>query len=176
MSVEDELRFPIGRFTPRPRYSRREVATAIGTLAQTPSALGSALDALTEAQLDTPYRPGGWTVRQVAHHIADSQMNGYVRIRLALTETRPMIRVYDENGWSELADCSSDVHLSVDLLAALTRRWVLLLRALDDSSLRRTYLHPDDGELSVAAAIDLYAWHGRHHVAHIMSLRRRRGW
>ena len=176
MPGQPDLRYPIGPFTPRTAYTRRDIAVAIGAIMQTPAALRAAVDGLSDQQLDTSYRPAGWTVRQVVHHLPDSHLNGYLRVKLALSEGRPTIRPYDEKRWAELGDAAGDIRLSLDLLEALHRRWVVLLRGLDEHLLARRLVHPDEGELDLATVIDLYAWHGRHHVAHITDLRRRARW
>jgi hypothetical protein len=126
--------------------------------------------------LDTPYRPGGWTVRQVVHHVADSHINAYVRMKLALTETEPRIKPYDQDEWVRLADSGEPPEVSLRLLAALHERWVVLLRSLGPADLARWFVHPEDGRMTVDHAIQLYEWHGRHHVRHIRALRERRGW
>lgn len=138
--------------------------------------LRAAVEGLTEAQLDTPYRPGGWTVRQVVHHVPDSHLNAYIRMKLALTEDGPTIKPYDENLWAELSDSRMPVDASLSLMDALHRRWVTVLRSLQPADFARTFLHPEAGVVSLDRLIALYAWHGRHHVAHITSLRQRMGW
>jgi len=131
---------------------------------------------LSEPQLDTPYRPGGWTVRQVVHHVPDSHINSYVRFRLALTENEPTVKPYDESRWAELADSrTAHIETSLALLESLHERWVLLLRSLSPADFRRQFRHPELGAVSLEKNLALYAWHGRHHVAHITSLRERMG-
>ena len=137
----------------------------------------AAVAGLDDRQLDTPYRPGGWTVRQVVHHYADSHANSYVRFRLALTEDAPVIKPYDEQRWAELPDAkSAPISVSLTLLSALHQRWVLLLRSLDDQTFARTFIHPELGEMRLDKTLGLYAWHCHHHVAHITNLRARQGW
>jgi len=139
--------------------------------------LRAALSGLSEEQLATPYRPGGWTLRQLAHHVPDSHMNSYVRFRLALTEDEPTIKPYLEDKWAELSDAqSAPVELSLSLLDALHARWILLLRSIADDGWQRTFRHPELGLMTLEKNLALYAWHGRHHVAHVTSLRERKGW
>jgi hypothetical protein len=173
-----DLRYPIG---PTPAMEeplsaelRRQL---ISRIAGVPAALRAATAGLTDAQLDTPYRPEGWTVRQVVHHLPDSHMNAYARFRLALTEERPTIKPYDEVRWAELPDARSMlVDVSLALLDALHARLVELLRSLDDDAWHRSVLHPDSGVLTVDRLLVIYSWHGDHHIAHITSLRERMGW
>jgi hypothetical protein len=169
-------RYPIGRFEHRPG-SPTDHAAWIADIAALPTRLREAVAGLNEAQLDTPYRPGGWTVRQVVHHLADSHVNSYVRFRLALTESNPTIRPYEERDWAELPDArTADVAVSLTLLEALHDRWVRLLRSLDEKDFRRTLHHPEAGTLDIDYLTDMYAWHSRHHVAHVTELRKREGW
>jgi hypothetical protein len=136
-----------------------------------------AVDGLDEEQLDTPYRPGGWTVRQVVHHLADSHINAFVRFRLGLTEDQPTIKPYDEKLWAELADCrNAPVEMSLSLLEGLHQRWVMLLTGMSDSDYARTIHHPESGILRLDTYLATYGWHSRHHVAHITNLRERLGW
>ncbi len=172
----DDLRFPIGTFEAKASYSREEINAGIDAIETTPGRLGEAVSDLTEAQLDTIYRPGGWTVRQVVHHLPDSHVNSYVRFKLALTEEVPTIRPYHEDRWATLADSKAPIQLSLSLLEALHQRWVVLLRCLSDEDLARRFRHPEIGELEVTTNIALYAWHGNHHIAHITALRQRSGW
>jgi uncharacterized damage-inducible protein DinB len=176
--VTSDLRFPIGKFV-RPKSLKPEERTAaIEAIATTPAAMRAAVNGLTDAQLDTPYRPGGWTVRQVVHHVPDSHMNAYTRFKLALTEDVPTIKPYDEAKWAELEDGKSKlVEHSLTLLDALHARWVFLLERLTPSDFERKLNHPEwDAPMSLDSLLALYAWHGRHHVAHITSLRERSGW
>lgn len=173
----EPLKYPVGGFDPSAEVPHAARAGLIDSIAQTPQRLRAAVAGLTDAQLDTPYRPGGWTVRQVVHHLPDSHLNAYVRFRLALTETDPLVRPYDEAAWATLADASSaPVELSLALLETLHARWVLLLRSLADSDYQRTLRHPVNGTMTIGVLLRLYEWHGRHHVAHITSLRERMGW
>jgi hypothetical protein len=173
-----DLRYPVGRFTRPASLSPAERKEAIDAIAATPAAMRAAVKGLTDAQLDTPYRPDGWTVRQVVHHVPDSHMNAYIRCKLALTEDVPTIKPYDEAKWAELDDGTSKlVEQSLTLLETLHARWVFLLRRLQPSDFARTYNHPEyDTPMSLDAAVAMYAWHGKHHVAHITSLRARKKW
>lgn len=146
-------------------------------IAETPARLRAAIAGLSEQQLDTPYRPGGWTVRQVIHHVPDSHMNSYVRFRLALTEDQPVIKAYYEDRWAELPDArTAPVEVSLALLESLHRRWVALLDSLTEADWKRTFRHPELGPVSLEQNAALYAWHGRHHTAHITGLRARMQW
>jgi hypothetical protein len=172
-----DLQYPIGRFEFPREVSSEDRARFIQEIAETPANLGAAVTGLSAEQLDTPYRPGGWTVRQVVHHVPDSHMNSYVRFRLALTEDEPTIKPYDESRWAELADSrTARIEISLALLESLHERWVLLLRSLSPADFRRQFRHPELGVISLEKNLALYAWHGRHHVAHITSLRERMGW
>jgi uncharacterized damage-inducible protein DinB len=175
MHVAD-LRFPIGEFVTPEALTSVQRHQAIDGIATATSQLQDAVAGLSAGQLDVPYRPGGWSVRQVVHHLPDSHMNSYVRLKLALTEEEPTIRTYDEARWAELPDSAAPVELSIDLLGALHRRWVLLLRSLKDAQWSRRFRHPDLGVMRVDELVAYYDWHGRHHVAHITSLRQKRGW
>jgi hypothetical protein len=174
---EPDLRFPIGEFRFPQTVSPSELATFIDQIAETPANVRAALAGLDDAQLDTPYRPGGWTVRQLAHHIPDSHINSYVRYRLALTEDTPVIKPYEEQLWAELADARTmPIAPSLDLLESLHARWVPLLGSLSPSDWARSFRHPALGLVRLDQNAALYAWHGRHHVAHITSLRKRIRW
>ncbi len=172
-----DLRYPVGPFEFNAPLTGRQRQECIDQIAATPERMRAAVAGLTDVQLDTPYRPGGWTVRQVVHHVPDSHLNSYCRFKLALTETNPTIRAYDENLWANLDDArNAPIDLSLDLLESLHRRWVLFLRSFQDEDFKRTFHHPELGSVSVEKNVALYAWHGRHHVAHITSLRERNGW
>ena len=172
-----DLRYPIGRFEAPAEVTPALRAQWIEELAGTPALFRSAIDGLSDAQLDTPYRPEGWTVRQVIHHVPDSHMNCYVRFRLALTEDNPIIKPYDEGQWALLPDASGGpVEVSLRLLEALHDRWVQLARSLPGSAFARTYRHPERGTADLGTTLGLYAWHSRHHAAHITGLRARMGW
>ncbi len=170
-------RYPIGKYTPPQEATPALRQQAIDSIAGTPAKLKAALSGLHDAQLDTPYRDGGWTVRQVAHHVPDSHLNAYVRFRLALTENQPTIKPYEEARWAELADAkSAPVAVSLALLEPLHDRWVRLLRSLTASDFARTFVHPEHGVRTLDWMLFLYAWHGRHHTAHITTLRNQKGW
>jgi hypothetical protein len=174
----EDLRYPIGqfRYEGEPDQHRRE--QWIEEIAAAPANLRAVVAGLAPYQLDTPYREGGWTVRQVVHHLPDSHLNAYTRIKLALTEEVPVIKPYEEARWAELPDGrAAPVELSLNLLESLHHRWVLLLRQLTPADFRRRFVHPQHGRpIELQETLALYAWHGRHHVAHIASLRRRKGW
>jgi hypothetical protein len=170
-------RYPIGPFAPKARYAPEETEAAMQAIDEAPRRLREVVRGLSKEQLRTPYRPSGWTVLQVAHHLPDSHLNAYVRTKLALTEDEPTIKTYEEARWAELPDAlSEDVETSVRLLESLHARWVRLLRSLKPRDLARRFVHPEQGPVPIERAIALYAWHGRHHVAHIASLREREGW
>ena len=174
---ETDLRYPTGRFRKVASLTPEEREAAIESIAATPVRLRAALLGLTQEQLDTPYRPEGWTVRQVVHHVPDSHMNAYVRFKLALTEDNPAFKTYDEAKWAELEDGkSAPIEVSLALLDSLHDRWVRLLRSLGPEAFERTLNHPDHGPMTLDSLLGLYAWHGRHHVNHITRLRNRMGW
>lgn len=175
--MSDDLRYPIGKYDLTTEVDERGCRQAIYDITQLPALLRQAIGNLSAEQLATPYRPGGWTVRQVTHHVADSHLNAYTRCKLALTEDAPVIKPYDEAGWAELPDTAiTPVETSVVLLEALHARWSVLLSALDAQQLERKFNHPDNGLMSIKQVIPLYAWHGKHHVAHITALRQRMNW
>jgi len=173
----DDLRFPVGKFhydgTPSPEQKQ----VFLEQIAQTPAKLRGAVAGLADAQLDTPYRPDGWTVRQVVHHVPDSHLNSYVRFKLALTEDDPTIKTYAEDRWAELADSkATPIEVSLTLVDSLHDRWMRLLRSLTPEEWKRTFRHPELGPMTLEKTLALYAWHGRHHVAHITELRKRMSW
>jgi len=173
----DDLRYPVGRFRRPDALTSQERNSAISEIADAPQRLRQAVADLDDTQLDTAYRPGGWTVRQVAHHMADSHINSYVRFRLALTEDEPVIKPYEEARWAELSDARTmPVEPSLALLDAMHSRWVGLLRSMSVEGFARTFRHPELGLVTLDGNVALYAWHGRHHVAHIANLRARMGW
>src|SRR4051794_2854064 len=173
----DDLRFPVGKFDYAGPASDDAIRTWITQIAETPARLRDAVRGFTSEQLETPYRPEGWTVRQVVHHVPDSHMNSYVRFRLALTEDEPTIKPYHEDRWARLTDAqSAPIDLSLDLLDSLHQRWALLLNELGKEDLARAFRHPEMGLVTLEKNVALYAWHGRHHVAHITSLAARMGW
>jgi len=172
-----DLRYPVGKFHWKGDLNDSERGELIGQIAAVPANLRQAVKALTPDQLDTPYRPDGWTVRQVVHHLPDSHLNSYVRFKLALTETQPTIKTYDQEAWAKLADSkSTSLETSLVLLEALHERWVNLLRSMSPADFARTLNHPEMGPVTLDHMVALYAWHGRHHVGHITSLRDRMGW
>jgi DinB superfamily len=172
-----DLRYPIGRFQFDGPLTEEQKKKSLDDIANTPANLRAAIKGLSPQQLDTPYRPGGWTVRQVVHHVPDSHMNAYVRFKLALTEDEPSIKPYAEDRWAELADTkAAQVEVSLTLLESLHDRWVRLLRSLTPEDWKRTFRHPELGVVSLEKNLALYSWHGRHHVAHIAALREREGW
>jgi hypothetical protein len=167
------LRYPIGKFDPSQTHRTRNIAAIAGL----PSALREAVAGLSEEQLDRPYREGGWTVRQLVHHVADSHINAYVRIRLALTEDWPTIKPYEEAEWAKLEDARTlPVEVSLALLEALHRRWVVLLESLTEANWTQGYVHPESGREKLETVAAIYSWHSRHHVAHVTELRKRMGW
>lgn len=170
-------RYPIGPFTPPAAPTKAWREQAIDIIAGTPSRLRAAVAGLDEDQLDTPYRPGGWTLRQVVHHVPDSHLNAYTRVKLALTEHEPVIKPYDEAAWAGLPDTDRvPVEVSLALLDALHQRWVALLRSMRDEDFARAYVHPETGRHTLEYLLALYAWHGPHHVAHITTARAQHAW
>lgn len=173
-----DLRYPIGKFTLDGAISPARREGWIAEIAEAPAQLRAAVSGLTDAQFETPYREGGWTLRQVAHHIPDSHLNAYIRFKLALTEDNPTIKPYEEARWAELPDTAgTTVGVSLMLLESLHRRWVVLLRAMGEPEWARTYFHPEQKKsLSLEGVLAMYAWHGKHHVAQITGVRERQGW
>jgi uncharacterized damage-inducible protein DinB len=172
-----DLRYPIGQFDLTTELNDERRLAWINDIAQAPARLRSAVDGLGPDELATPYRPGGWSVRQVVHHLPDSHLNAYTRVKLALTEDTPTIKPYFEERWAELEDArNAPVEVSLSLLEALHRRWVLLLSSLTPADWGKKFRHPDLGVLNLGQSLGLYAWHGRHHVAQITRLRERMGW
>lgn len=173
----NDLRYPIGKFLYDGLTNDEQKQARLEEIAQTPKKLRTAVHGLSETQLDTEYRPGGWTVRQVIHHVPDSHLNAYIRFKLALTEDDPTIKPYAEDRWAELADSkATPVEVSLTLLDSLHDRWVRLLRSLTEEEWKRTFRHPDLGPMTLEKTLALYAWHGKHHVAHITELRKRMSW
>ncbi len=173
----DELRFPLGQYAPPASITERHVQAWIDDLASHPANLRRTVEPLTEEQLGTPYRPEGWTVRQVVHHLGDSHINSFARFKLALTEDHPTIKPFDEALWATLPDYSDvPIPVSLNLLDALHERWVGLLRGLSWQQFQRTFDHPEIGTIDLAWTTGMYSWHGRHHVAHIEKLIEREGW
>ncbi len=171
------LRYPIGRFEPPPEVTAAHVEGWIDDIERLPGDLRRVVEPLSSEQLETRYRPGGWTLRQVVHHLTESHLNSYIRFKWALTEERSRIKAYDEERWAELADVAAvPVGVSLDLLDALHRRWVGLLRTLSSQQLKREFVHPESGVVRLDVNVGIYAWHGRHHLAHIEGVARRLGW
>src|SRR5581483_7667972 len=172
-----DLRYPIGPFIVREVLTPAERAAELAHIAATPRNMRAAVAGLTDQQLDTPYREGGWTLRQVVHHVPDSHVNAYCRLKIALTEEgTPAIRPYDENAWAGLADAKQPIDVSLTLLEAIHERWMTIWNAMKDEDFSRTFLHPESGRHSVDWLVALYSWHGRHHTGHITSTRERMGW
>ena len=170
-------RYPIGKFSYTGPLTAEQKQECLNNIEQTPARLRTALSGLSDQQLNTPYRDGGWTLRQLAHHVPDSHMNSYVRFRLALTENEPVIKPYDEKRWAELSDArTAPIEVSLALLEALHARWAPWLSTLSEADWNRSFRHPELGPISLKNNAALYAWHGRHHIAHITSLRERMGW
>jgi len=170
-------RYPIGRYEPATvPLTAEQRGSFIGQIAAAPEQLRRAVAGLDDGRLDTPYRDGGWTVRQVVHHVPDSHLNAYVRFKLGLTEQEPAIRTYDEKRWAETPETRGPVDGSLALLEALHRRWVVLLRGMSAADFARTIRHPEWGTLTLDWVLGQYAWHGRHHTAHVTTLRARMGW
>jgi len=179
MSEEDlkKLQYPIGKFSFKEDVTPESRKNFINEIESLPGKLRNAVKGLNDEQLDTPYRHDGWTIRQVVHHIPDSHLNAYVRIKLALTETEPTIKTYDEQEWAKLHDYyQTPIEVSINLLDSLHKRWIILLKSLNEKDFQKKFKHPDWGLVSVDYAVAQYAWHGNHHVAHITSLRERMGW
>ncbi|MDY7094891.1 MAG: putative metal-dependent hydrolase [Acidobacteriota bacterium] len=173
----NDLRYPIGRFEHSGAVTDEELEGWIGHIEALPGQLAAAVVGLTDAQLDTPYRPEGWTIRQVVHHVPDSHLNAYVRFKWTLTEDRPTIKAYDEAAWAELPDTRlTPVATSLEFLRLLHAKWTVLLRSLGPQELQREFVHPEWGTVSLAHTVGTYAWHGRHHVAHINRAVEREGW
>jgi uncharacterized damage-inducible protein DinB len=171
-----DLRYPIGPDVVPAATTASERAARVAAIASLPGELRAAVAGLGDAQLDTPYRPGGWTVRQVVHHVADSHANAYIRFKLALTEDDPTIKPYDENRWAALADTALPIEVSLRLVDSLHERWATVLRSVAAADFARTYQHPERGPQTLDVALASYVWHGRHHTAHITALRAREGW
>ncbi len=173
----NDPRYPIGKFTFEGTIDASQRDKWISEIASQPARLREAVAGLSDAQLDTPYREGGWSVRQVVHHVPDSHMNAYIRFKLAVTENNPTIKPYDEGAWANLADSSLPVDVSLRLLESLHARWVELLKNMTEADLEKTYFHPESMKTFVLAKVlGLYAWHGHHHIAHITDLRKQKNW
>ena len=176
--MDQDLRFPIGEFEAPDVIDDAQVEAWIDDIERLPGQLRALVELFDETKLNTVYRPGGWTVAQVVHHIADSHLNSYTRFKLALTEDKPAIRPYDEAAWGELPEASdSDIGDSLDLIDALHRRWVKMLRSMEPAEWDREFFHPE-GQVTIPLRtnVGIYSWHGRHHFAHISTLAEREGW
>ena len=175
--MTEDIRYPVGKWARQPTVDAKTCGTLIQQIAEAPAALAAAVKGLTEDQLDTPYRPGGWTPRQIVHHIADSHMNAYIRFKLGVTEDNPTVKPYNEQTWAETADGkNAPLDLSMPVILGLHRRWDQFLLSLDMTAFARTINHPERGPMALTDLLQLYAWHGRHHTAHITGLRQRMGW
>ncbi|TJY44173.1 putative metal-dependent hydrolase [Cohnella pontilimi] len=176
--MTEDLRYPVGKFHHEGDITAAHREAWMRDIEQLPDKLAAAIQGLSPEQLNTPYRDGGWTVRQVVHHLADSHMNAFIRMKLALTEERPTIKPYEEGDWAALPDSvSAEPQLSLDLLKGLHARWILLLQSMSDADFAKTFFHPGSQQVQrLDRTLGLYAWHSRHHVAHITSLRERMGW
>ncbi|WP_264740065.1 YfiT family bacillithiol transferase [Cytobacillus firmus] len=171
-----DMKYPIGTFQFDDEITSRVTSVWINEIEDLPRLLRDAVKDLDNDQLETAYRSGGWTVRQVIHHLADSHINAYIRFKLALTEENPIIKPYDETKWAQLSDYNMPIDTSLLLLETLHKRWTKLLRGLTPADMEKTFIHPDSGEVSIGKNIGIYAWHGKHHLAHITSLCNRNGW
>jgi hypothetical protein len=174
---DEPLKYPTGRFEPLLSFDPQVVESCIEQFSRCPGELRTAVDHLSREQMDTPYRTGGWTVRQVVHHIVDSHVNGYIRFKQGLTQDAPEICTYDQNAWAGLTDSTNlQVDVSIELLGLLHHRWSFLMRSLDEADWGRTIRHPESGEMALHVVLQLYAWHGHHHIGHITGLAEREGW
>lgn len=169
-------RYPIGQFAMPEQVTPQRRQAAIDEIASTPEKLRAAVKGLNDAQLDTPYREGGWTVRQVIHHVPDSHMNALIRLKLALTEEKPMIKPYNEAAWADLADAKMPLEVSQTLLDSVHARWDRIWRSMKSEQFGRTLVHPDHGDRTIDWLLFVYEWHGKHHAAHITELRKQKGW
>jgi hypothetical protein len=177
VTAHDPRRYPTGPFQPRPELTPEERESLIHELAHVPSDLRFLVQSLSEEQLDTAYRDGGWTVRQVVHHLADSHMNAFIRMKLILTEEHPRLKTYDQERWAESADVSQvGIEPSLTLLRGLHQRWVAMLETLPEEAWSKAADHPESGEVTLGSLLAVYAHHGENHVAQILSLRASRGW
>lgn len=172
----DDLRYPVGRFEKPVEVPAEKRQEFIQTIRDLPKKISEAVAGLTGEQLDTPYRPEGWTLRQTVHHVADSHINSFCRFKLAMTEDNPTIRPYLEDRWANLADSQLPVDVSLRIVEGVHERWVVLLESFTDDDFKKPLIHPESGEWSVEQFLALYDWHSRHHTAHITRLRERSGW
>lgn len=170
-------RYPVGAFKGKESYSGEEIESLIKQIEGLPDRLEATIKGFSQSQLDTPYRTEGWTVRQVIHHVADSHMNAYIRMKWTLTENRPIIKAYDEKAWAETPETKLDVELSLHLIKSLHVKWTALIRSFSDNDLKKEFIHPETNKaVSMMRMIALYAWHGNHHLAHITTLKEKKGW
>jgi uncharacterized damage-inducible protein DinB len=177
IAATEDLRYPVGKFSLEGELSAEQRQKFTEEIAAAPKKLRAAVQGLSAQQLDTPYRPGGWTVKQVVHHVPESHMNAYIRFKLALTEDEPTIKPYMEAKWAELEDTKrTPIEVSLSLLDSLHQRWIVLLQSLTPEDLKKKFRHPELGVVTLERSLAMYAWHGRHHLAHITSLRDRMGW
>lgn len=174
--MSEDLRFPIGKYEKVSEPNHEQLNRFIAEIAALPSLINEAVADLENDQIDTPYRPDGWTIRQVVHHVPESHMNAFIRFKWALTEENPTIKPYFEERWSELEDSKLPLDHSLDLIGSLHQRWVDLLETMSDIEFARTLNHPESGQWKLSEMTGLYAWHGKHHAAHITKLRERNGW
>ncbi len=174
--MSEDLRYPIGKFDANIEVTPEIRKEFVRTIAALPENIRAAIGDLSETQIDTPYRPEGWTVRQLVHHIADSHLNSFCRFKLALTEDVPTIRPYYEDRWARLADSKLPVEDSLKIIEGVHSRWTSLLNSMTNEEFQRKLNHPDSGEWTIEKFLALYDWHSRHHTAHITSLRERNGW
>jgi len=174
---EQEYRYPIGRMKIEGEITPEMIKSFIRDIEAAPDNLRKAIEGLSDEQLNTPYREGGWTIRQVVHHLPDSHLNSYIRFKLALTEDNPIVKPYFESRWAELPDSfNTPVSISVELFANLHARWANLLNSLSPADFKRTFRHPESGQVNLERTVAIYAWHGKHHIAQITSLKQRKGW
>ena len=175
--MSEDLRYPIGKFIYDESGEKKNRSAAIKAIGELPARLRLAIIGLSVRQMKTPYRPGGWTLNQLVHHVADSHMNSFIRFKLALTEDAPMIKTYQENLWAELPDANNEApELSLKIIDALHERWFLLLKSLKESDFSKKLTHPEHGLIDLRYLVALYEWHGKHHTAHITKLRERENW
>jgi len=173
----NDKKYPIGPFRAKENYSTEELSELIDQISELPEKLSASVHGFSQQQLDTPYREGGWTVRQVIHHLADSHLNSYIRFKWTLTEDQPVIKAYNEKAWAVTAETQLDPSLSINFLKSLHAKWTALLKLLSKEDLNKAFIHPESGKaVPLNRLIALYAWHGNHHLAHITSLKEREGW
>ena len=175
-AVASDPRYPVGKFSQEGPVTSAQRAQFLQQVAEAPTKLRAAVQGLSDAQLNTPYREGGWSSRQVVHHVADSHMNAFIRFKLALTEDNPTIKPYAEHLWADLADQKLPIDVSLPIVDNLHQRWVAVLNSMKETDWARTFTHPELGVQRLDRALALYAWHGRHHVSHITELRKQKGW